>query len=200
VFRVATVTQEDPDVDRYQHTKVDGSAVVHDEVLLSGLGKAVGYDVPLKGTRELTLEDGRRVYACRDCDFLGSRTAVEDGVEVFSTRGDIRKHRSDKHGVPKSGPPRGRRRAAGEPAQEEELPLDDVDQAGLPYPDAAMRGLTLGELLEFAEHVEQWSRVYSTLQSDRDHWKIRATVAESELRKIRRMLGKLMPAGDGSDG
>jgi hypothetical protein len=191
--------QSDEDTDRYVHQKVDGVDVVNDEVLLSALGGAVGYDVPLKGTRVLTLADGTRVYACRDCDFLGQRTTVEDGVPVRSTRGDIRKHRSDKHGVAKSGPPRGRRKTAGGGEQAEELPLDDVDQAGLTYPDAAMRGLTLGELLEFAEHVEQWSRVYATLQAERDEWKVRASVAESELRKIRRTLGKLMPTGDGSD-
>jgi hypothetical protein len=197
---VPTATAEadqDQDADRYRHTEVDGSKVVKDEVLLSGLSNAKRR-VPLHGTRVLTLADGRRVYACRDCSYLGDRTAEEDGKKVLSLRGDIRKHRYEKHGVAKSGPPKGRRRGGGD--QVEELPLDDVDQAGLPYPNENVRGMQLGDLLEFAESVDQWGRVMGALTEDRDQWKDRALAAEQRVRQFERALGKLLPAkeGDGS--
>lgn len=198
------VQENDPDPDRFRHTEVDGSKVVGDVVLLSGLGKAVGYEVPLRGTRVLTLADGRRVYACRDCDFLGTQTREEDGVPVLSTRGEIRKHRSDKHGVTKSGPPRGRRRGGDASVQAEELPLDDIDQVGLAYPGENVRGLSVGDLLEFAEHVDQWGRVMGALTDDRDQWKERAMAAERRVREFERTLertfGKLLPSMAAADG
>lgn len=188
----STATQDqDEDTDRYRHTEVDGSKVISDETLLSGLSTAKRR-VPLHGTRVLTLADGRRVYACRDCDYLGPRTAVQDGTTVFSLRGDIRKHRYEAHGTAKPGPAKGRRRSGGD--QTDELPLDDLDQIDLPYPNENTRGLTIGDLLEFAEHVDQWGRVLGVRTAELNRWKERAMAAERRVREFERALGKLLPA------
>jgi hypothetical protein len=190
------VEDDDPDPDRYRHTEVAGMKVILDGPLLSGLTKSDGSQVPIRGTRVLTLADGRRSYACRDCDFVGTMTMVDkDETAVIGTRGEIRKHRIDKHGVTRSGPPRGRRRGDGD--AQEELPLG-VDPAMTTMTvDPAVMALDLGELFELAEHVVQWERVFTTLNADRDMWKGRAQAAERELRQIRKTLGKLLPSTDG---
>lgn len=190
------VEDDDPDPDRYRHTEVDGVKVILDGPLLSGLTKADGSLVPIRGTRVLTLADGRRSYACRDCDFVGVMTMVDkDETPVIGTRGEVRKHRIDKHGVTRSGPPRGRRRGDGD--AQEELPLGVDPAMGAITVDPAVMSLDLGELFELAEHVVQWERVFTTVTADRDTWKTRALAAERELRGIRRALGKLVPATPG---
>lgn len=190
------VEDDDPDPDRYRHTEVAGSKVILDGPLLSGLTKSDGSQVPIRGTRVLTLADGRRSYACRDCDFVGTMTMVDkDETPVIGTRGEIRKHRADKHGVTRSGPPRGRRRGDGD--TQEELPLGVDPAMGTVTVDPAVMSLDLGELFELAEHVVQWERVFTTLTGDRDEWKARAQAAERELRQIRKALGKLVPAAAG---
>lgn len=188
---------DDPDPDRHRHTTIDGVPVVADEPLLSGLRKTDGSNVPIRGTRVLTLSDGRRSYTCRDCDFVGTESMVDkDEVKVIGTRGEVRKHRIDKHGVTKSGPPRGRRRGDGDPGQEE-LPIGVDPAMSVVTVDPAVMALDLGELFELAEHVVQWERVFTAVTGDRDRWKTRALAAEKELRGIRRTLGKLLPSSDG---
>jgi hypothetical protein len=180
----------DPDPEHHRHAEVDGSRVVRDEPLLSGLKKA-GTDerVPMRGTRVLTLEDGRRAYSCTECDFLGTQTREEtDGdqvVQVISLRGEVRAHRIQRHGS-KAG---GRRRGGG--AQDEELPLDAVDAAGLAYPRESVRSMTLDEILELAEAADQWGRMFGALTGDRDAWKERALKAESRIRQFERALEKI---------
>jgi hypothetical protein len=174
--------------------------VISDEVLLSALSNE-HRRVPLYGTRVLALADGRRVYACRDCDFLGERTGEEDGMPVLSLRGDIRKHRYEKHGSAKPGPAKGRRRGGGvgQQSQTEQLPLDEIDEVGLPHPNEHVRGMTIGDVVEFAESADQWARVMARLTADRDHWRERALVAEKWKKKTEQLLGKLLPSGEGDD-
>jgi hypothetical protein len=186
---------DDPDPERYRHTVIHGVAVVGDRPVLSGLVKgSTGEPVPIRGTRVLTLADGRRSYVCRDCDFVGELTMTDkDRTQVIGTRGEVRTHRADKHGATRAGRPRRR----GDGGQQEELPIG-VDPAMSTLDlDPAVMALELGEVLMLAAEIGHWERTYGAVLADRDDWKARALAAERELRQIRRTLGRLLPTGEG---
>lgn len=69
---------------------VDGEKVVKDEAEQSPLTRPGQSPVVFKGRRVLTLESGRQVHGCADCEFTG-------------TRGEVVKHRVADHGVNQGG-------------------------------------------------------------------------------------------------
>jgi hypothetical protein len=77
---------------KVRRTEVAGVAVVKDEPLPSGLSKR-GALVPLTGTRQLTLFDGRVLFGCNDCEMTG-------------TRGEVQSHRAREHGGESAEPAR----------------------------------------------------------------------------------------------
>lgn len=154
----------------FEREHVHGVKVVRDEVLPSGLSSHVGKVVPLHGTRVLTLADGTTVHGCRDCEFTG-------------TRGEVKVHRGEEHGVAGGGP----RARAAEPA------------GRLPYPSPEVLSMTLYELIELAEHIDSWEDVLTNYQK-RDEEKSALLLearqgrsgAEKELSALRRKLARLV--------
>lgn len=175
---------------RIKRTHVDGVEVVKDEVLRSNLPPLDdGLPPPMHTTRVLTLADGTVVYGCGDCETNGG------------TRGEIRKHRNEKHGMTTST-----RRS----------PVNVADNAAppLPYPGAEMLGMTLYELLELAGGIAHWEGMFSNQEAENDRLRqallekdqelaektreLRAEQREHEKLKTRiaKLLGMEAPAAD----
>lgn len=168
----------------FERKKVNGTAVVSDEPMPSGLSK-LGAFIPIRRIRLLTLEDDTVVHGCALCPFDG-------------TLGEVRQHLTAKHGMSRGGV------RAKSPA---EAATDDVfADRRLPYPSEVALGRTLWELLDLAEKVDDWEDAFAaqeTLIAD-----LRAKTAEANLakaaaekelhalqRKVRRALGVDVVAG-----
>lgn len=148
---------------RVKREHVDGKRVVKDEVLRSNL-PALDDGLPpaMHTTRVLTLEDGTVVYGCGDCETVGT------------TRGEIRKHRNQEHGLSSST-----RRTA--PAVENLAP-------SLPMPGAEMLGMTLYELLELSAAVDHWEQVFANQDAEIERLRGLLTEKEQDLAEQRRLL------------
>lgn len=141
---------------------VGGKKVVKDEVLRSNLPAGPdGLPPPMHTTRVLTLEDDTIVYGCGDCETVGE------------TRGDIRKHRNQEHGLSN-----GNRRS---PARETESPP-------LPYPSGETLGMTLYEILELAASIADWEKVFGNQEAENDRLRRMLTEKDQELAERTREL------------
>lgn len=149
---------------RVVRTEVDGKRVIKDEVLRSNLPPGPdGMPPPMHTTRVLTLEDGSVVYGCGDCETTGA------------TRGDIRKHRNQNHGMTSST-----RRSPVNAAASESPPL--------PYPGAETLGMTLYELLELADSVSKWEQVFGNQDNEIERLRKLLTEKDQELAEKTREL------------
>lgn len=147
----------------FEREEVGGVKVVKDEVLASGLSGYHGRLIPMHGTRVLTLEDGTVTYGCRECEFTGSR-------------GDVKAHRGEEHGVAVGGG--GRRDNA-------------VPDGRVPNPSSEALSMTVYEVLQLAELSGDWEEVLSKLE---------ARVAEltedvNEERRLRRVAENRIKTG-----
>jgi hypothetical protein len=146
-------------------TEIDGLKVVKDEVLRSNLPPGPdGLPPAMKTTRVLTMEDGSVLYGCGDCKVTGA------------TRGDIRKHRNQEHGVTA-----GSRRSPARSAS-------DTDSSPLPYPAVEMLGMTLYELLELSAAVSRWEQVFGHQEAENNRLRQLLTEKDIELAERTREL------------
>jgi hypothetical protein len=154
---------------------VDGLRVVADEPVATSLPHPPGKPpVTLKGYTRLTLEDGNQVFACADCSATGER-------------GEIMRHRVDKHGAGRGGRRKGVDYAATQGKRSDEL--------------AAALGMPLGEVLELAVEVNSFGTLIETLTAERDDWKNRYLASDQKLRRVQYYLDKLgfVPREDGEE-
>lgn len=137
---------------------VDGQEVVSDEPERSPLSGVWGKFIPIVGRRVLTLKDGSTVFGCADCPETG-------------TRGDIMKHRVEKHGAAKSG--------ARTPARK------------APGPDLSWLGITIGDVIDLAQHLGSFEVELDRIRDERDAERSGRLAAEKELNQIKRALAKV---------
>jgi len=136
---------------------INGQTVVSDEVEQSGLSTEAR-PVPIHGRRVLTLQDGTKVFACADCP------------EVVGTRGEVMKHRWDKHSMAKPG---GKARAT---------------VAALP---TSVLGAALGDVLMAAAHLDAIEEQLVEVEKDRDEWRARCLAVERRQAAVERQLAKV---------
>lgn len=143
---------------------VDGKKVIKDEVLRSNLPPGPdGMAPPMHTTRVLTLEDDTVIYGCGDCPTTGA------------TRGEIRKHRNQEHGITS-----GTRRSPVKVAENESPPL--------PYPGPEMLGMTLYEILELSDAIGKWETVFGNQEAENDRLRQLVTQKDQELAERTREL------------
>jgi hypothetical protein len=136
--------------------RVHGVLVIADEDVPSPLSSS-GKPVTFKGLRLLTLEGGKQIYGCADCDHTG-------------TRGQVAKHRGEKHGAKLARPNRGRAPSA--------LP-DEVSN------------ISIAELLEIARGAPRWEEMFEEERARTADWRQRCQVAEARVRQINAALERI---------
>jgi hypothetical protein len=147
---------------------VDGLRVIEERPVLSTTlpipEDADPADFTVPGFTEVTLEDGSVRVSCSDCEYYGSRKAVQN-------------HRAQKHRTGAS--PRARNRTRQSRAAQA--------VAGIP---ADLRSMSLGDVLEMGARLEQLALVIENVTAQRDELHKRNAALEAELRKITLGLAK----------
>lgn len=114
---------------------------------------------------------GRRQTRFRALTLAGGTTTVgcADCIKAGAFL-DVLHHRQDVHGDRRTG-----RRAGTAPT---------------PAPTANILGMTVGELMNLASQIEAWEATTDRLTAERDRAIARATEAETELKALKKQLGK----------
>lgn len=141
---------------------VGGLRVIADEPVTTNLPRPAGSPpIQLKGYTKITLEDHTVLFACASCEYTGQR-------------GEVMRHRAERHGAGMGGRRKG------------------VNYAAPAKPDySAAMELSLGELLELAVDVNNFATIIEALTADRDDLRRRLTESETEVRKYRGAFDRL---------
>ncbi len=143
-------------------THVNGVEVIAVEPIPSGFSKIHGKLVPLKQTVRLLLADGSETFGCVHSDHTDTKSPQA-----------LYKHLREHNGPPK---PRTRRK-----------PQDEGDVFA-PAKTAVM-DMTVGELVQRGQQVNDLLNTVARLIEDRDQWKKQARAAEKFKADLQKVLG-----------
>lgn len=120
---------------------------------------------PFKGFVKVVLDDDREFFRCTD-----------EGCGFIDTRGNVTRHRQQEHGQLSAS--QSRRRAQG------------IESTPPKYSDEVL-GLTVAEILQYAQDRASIAAVVEDLTTQRDSWKDRALAAEMAERRFAAALDRI---------
>ncbi len=109
----------------------------------------------------INLADGNTLFGCADCADV-----------IDATRGEIMKHRAEKHGKGWPGYLR---------------PTKNTSAADL----SAMLGMTIAEVLEMTSQAQSWAALNARLEDQVENWRDRAMTAERQVRNYEATFRRL---------
>ncbi|WP_431983946.1 hypothetical protein [Streptomyces qinglanensis] len=152
-------------------THVNGIAVVEDEPAQSGISRP-GKNVVFEQVRHLLLEDGSEVYGCAHCTYTSDNK--------LSIRPHLKVHKTGS-----ASPKPEKRRAVAAPPNRRDAPRPQRRTSESAEPTAGgLASLTVGQLVEGAQLVEQMRSQRDAARREAAEWKKRAAPTE-QLRKQR---------------